>query len=126
MVTLSPRQTRSEPRSSRCPPPVVGVDEDADEPLPAGFALSHNYPNPFNPVTHIAYAIYARSFVKLTVYNVLGQPVKVLVNERKPAGRFQTVGDGTDRRGQTVASGIYFYRLEAGDYTLTRKMILAK
>ncbi len=96
-------------------------------PLPAVFSLSQNYPNPFNPSTTIQFRVPRRSNVKLTVYNALGQEVAVLVNKEYQAGTFtQTWGGG-------VASGIYFYRLEAtpldnhGDkYVEVKKMVLIK
>lgn len=89
--------------------------------LPREFALEQNYPNPFNPSTQIRYALPKDVSVRLTVYDLLGREVAVLVNEVKPAGLHAVTLDAT-----RYASGIYFYRLEAGNVTFTRKMTLIK
>jgi len=94
--------------------------------VPKGFALSQNYPNPFNPETSIRYSIPNASHVKLTVYNSLGQVVQTLVNKSLSAGEYSVRWNGRDQLGNKVASGMYFYRIQAGDYTKTRKMILMK
>jgi hypothetical protein len=85
------------------------------------FYLSQNYPNPFNPSTTITYQIPELSFVTLKVYDVLGNEIATLVNEEKPAGRYEVEFDGTG-----LPSGIYFYRLQANDFVNTNKMILLK
>jgi len=90
------------------------------------FELPQNYPNPFNPETEISYSLPNDSYVKLAIYNIKGQKVKTLVNGFETAGYKAIRWDGTDETGQKVASGIYFYRLEAGDFTQTRKMVLMK
>jgi len=89
--------------------------------IPADFSLSQNYPNPFNPVTRVKYALPEDSHVKLEVYNILGEKVATLVNARQKAGYKSVSWDGS-----RFSSGIYFYRLHAGDYTQTRRMILLK
>jgi len=94
--------------------------------LPAEFALSQNVPNPFNPTTIVAYALPKDAQVNLDVYNVLGQHVKTLVNEMQRAGRQTVTWDGTDNSGSSVASGVYFYKLRAGDFTDTKKMVMLK
>jgi hypothetical protein len=94
--------------------------------LPRQTALYQNYPNPFNPATTIAYDLAARENVTLSVFNVQGKRVRVLVNGTQPPGRYRVEWDGTDGGGQRVATGVYFYRFEAGDYTRTRKMVLLK
>jgi hypothetical protein len=100
-----------------------GTEEAA---LPTSFFLSHNYPNPFNPETQIDYALPRNCNVNLTIYNILGQKLKTLVDELQKAG-FKTVHwDGKDDQGEEVASGIYFYRLKAGDYFETKKMVLLR
>ncbi len=96
------------------------------EVLPDYYELAQNYPNPFNPATTIAYTIANPGQVELTVFNVLGQTVQVLVNGNQDAGRYSVVWDGTDIRGDKVASGIYFYRLKTDAYTHSKKMILLK
>ncbi len=88
--------------------------------------LYSNYPNPFNPSTVIRYALPERLPVTLTVYNILGQPVRTLVNTIQDAGEYQAVWDGKNNSGQAVASGIYLCRLEAGSVVKTRKMNLLR
>jgi subtilisin family serine protease len=89
--------------------------------LPKIFSLAQNYPNPFNPTTKIQYSIPKAGTVKLVVYDLLGRQVTTLVNERKQAGVYSASFDGTN-----LASGIYFYRIEAGDFTAVKKMVLIK
>jgi hypothetical protein len=98
-------------------------DESSGEelPLPESFAVEQNYPNPFNPVTTIKYTLAANSDVSLIVYDLLGREVAVLVNDRRPAGRYQVTFDGA-----SLASGVYFYRLKAGEFISTKKMIFMK
>jgi hypothetical protein len=92
-----------------------------DSGIPKTFALSQNYPNPFNPSTKIQYEIPKASFVHLTVYNVIGQQVAELVNHEQSPGKYSVTFDGAN-----VTSGIYFYRIEAGSFVQTNKMILLK
>ncbi len=94
---------------------------------PAVFSLAANYPNPFNPQTTIQYALPQAADVALTVYNVLGQPIRTLVAEHQAAGRYAVEWDATNDRGQSVSSGMYFYRLQAGgDFLDIKKMLLLK
>jgi hypothetical protein len=102
------------------------VDIVDDVVLPSAFQLSQNYPNPFNPNTNIEYSIPTRSHVKIEIVNLLGQKVRTLIDESKPAGEHQVIWDGNDSNGQSVSSGIYFYRLRAGDSVESKKMILLK
>jgi len=88
---------------------------------PVGFTLGQNYPNPFNPATTIDYSLPVRSHVKLSVYNVLGQQVALLVNETRDAGNYNITFDAAG-----LESGVYLYKLEAGDYSRTEKMLLVK
>jgi hypothetical protein len=94
--------------------------------LPDNFSLAHNYPNPFNPETQIEYALSRNCQVKLIVYNVLGQRVKTLVDEFQTVGYKSAHWDGKDEKGKECASGVYFYRLKAGDFSESKKMILMK
>ena len=99
--------------------------------LPDGFALDQNYPNPFNPSTTIKFSIPISSFVTLKIYDVLGDEVATLVNEEKPEGsyevKFSTTGGTSSHRDiYNLPSGIYFYRLQAGSFNQTKKMILLK
>jgi len=88
---------------------------------PADFTLYQNYPNPFNPVTKIKYQLPLRSEVRLTVYDILGREIKVLVNQEKPAGTYEVQFDGSD-----LPSGVYFYRMETAKYSAAKKFILIK
>jgi hypothetical protein len=104
---------------------IVGIGDNGLQ-TPDEFALQQNYPNPFNPTTTIKYALKENADVTLNIYNVLGQLVKTLVNEKQTAG-FKTVKwDGTNRYGAKVASGIYIYRIEAKNFVQSKKMILMK
>jgi hypothetical protein len=97
-----------------------------DESVPATFSLEQNYPNPFNPSTVIAFGIPTNSHVRLTVFNLLGQEVQTLVDGNMSAGTHEVTWDGTNSSGSSVASGVYFYRVEAGQNVETRKMMLLK
>jgi hypothetical protein len=88
--------------------------------------LAQNVPNPFNPTTVISFGLSAGGSVSLRVYDVSGGLVRVLVDGRRPAGHHEAHWDSRDETGAVVASGVYFYRLEAGDYLETRKMVLLK
>jgi hypothetical protein len=88
---------------------------------PTQFSLSQNYPNPFNPSTIIRYGLPLRSQVALNIYNTLGQQVATLVNRNEEAGYHSVRFDGSN-----LASGAYFYRLQAGTYVETRKLLLLR
>ena len=92
-----------------------------DKGIPAAFSLSQNYPNPFNPTTTIEFQLPERSFVKLVVFNTLGQEVAVLVNEEKGAGTHQIVWNAAQ-----YPTGVYLYRLETKNFVFSRKMLLMK
>jgi uncharacterized protein (TIGR02145 family) len=94
--------------------------------LPNEFRLVQNYPNPFNPITSIEYNLPARSQVKLEIFNILGQKIRTLENDTRPAGNYRIDWNGTDDAGQAVTSGIYSYRLTAGDFVQIKKMSLIK
>jgi tetratricopeptide (TPR) repeat protein len=98
---------------------VVSVEEPAE--VPTEYSLSQNYPNPFNPTTTIQYSIPKDEYVKLAVYDVTGKVVKELVNGHKSAGRYNVEFNASG-----YASGIYYYRIEAGAYKNTQKMVLMK
>ncbi|MBU0983518.1 MAG: T9SS type A sorting domain-containing protein [candidate division Zixibacteria bacterium] len=106
----------------------VATDVDGDRPnLPDHFALNQNYPNPFNPTTTILLDIPTKATVTVEVFNVLGQQVKTLLNaDLAPQANYRVNWDGTDNSGSQVASGIYFYRMSAGDFVQTKKMMLLK
>lgn len=103
--------------------PIVGIS-DGDQRLPREYALDQNYPNPFNPETAIRYHLPQSEHVKLTVYNMLGQEIRVLVNEPVTAGSYSVRWDGRDAARQTVASGVYIYKMTAGNFIAVQKMLL--
>jgi len=110
--------------ASKSNEPVYFTSEPSN--LPTEFALDQNYPNPFNPNTTIKFALPVASEVELNIYNILGQKVKSLVGGHLEAGYYSLVWDGTNSGGVAVASGVYFYRIKAGEFTQSKKMILIK
>lgn len=94
--------------------------------MPVDFALAQNYPNPFNPSTSIKFTVPVNSNVKIAVYNAMGKLVKELVNRDYEAGTYSVEWLGNDNNGSKVSSGIYFYKMEAGNRTITKKMVLMK
>lgn len=94
--------------------------------VPREFQLAQNYPNPFNAQTTIEYTISRPGHVSLKVFNATGQLVKTLVNDYRPINRYAVTWDGTDEDGRSVASGVYFYQLVAGEYQQAKKMSLLK
>ena len=101
-------------------PKTTGIDEN-NSLIPAEYSLLQNYPNPFNPSTTIRFAIPKTSYVYLTIYNILGQRIKTLINKELSAGTYNVKFDASG-----LSSGIYFYTLKAGDYLVTKKMILLR
>ncbi len=104
----------------------VGINDRPHHDLPDNFSLSQNFPNPFNPSTTISFETAIKSEVKLSIYNLLGQQVRVLLNEELPGGIHFINWDSNDEYGNSVSSGIYFYKLTAGSYSLSKKMLLLK
>lgn len=102
------------------------VSVDGASTMPVEFELSQNYPNPFNPVTTISYAIPFASSVRLSVFDVIGREVALLVNENQMPGRYTVRWEGRGNSGQILASGVYFYRLESGGNASAKKMIFMK
>jgi len=90
------------------------------------FKLNTNYPNPFNPNTNILYSLAEPGYTTITIYNILGQRVTRLVDEYKEAGQHMVIWNGQNSRGQPVSSGIYFYRIESGDFMDSKKMMLLR
>jgi hypothetical protein len=99
---------------------ITGIN-DKNNGRPETFDLSQNYPNPFNPSTLITYQIPENSFVKLIIYNAIGQVVKTLVNTNKTAGKYSVNFNASD-----LPTGIYIYRLQAGNFVSSKKMVLMK
>jgi hypothetical protein len=93
---------------------------DADD-LPKEFSLNQNYPNPFNPSTHIQFALPQERNVKLEIFNLLGERIAILVDEKRQASYYSERFDATG-----LASGVYFYRLQTGDFVDTKKLLLLK
>jgi len=102
------------------------TDADESSNQPEEFVLYQNYPNPFNPVTKIGFRISDFGFVSLKVYDLLGNEMVTLVNEEKQAGRYEVEFNVAQVSRPEIASGIYFYKLEAGSFTVTKKMLLLK
>jgi hypothetical protein len=111
-------------------PFVVGagsVTAVQDKPIPNRFALHANVPNPFNPITTVSYDVPAAGgHVNIAIFDVAGRRVRTLVDEQRPAGVFSVEWKGEDDRGRQVASGVYFYRMRAGEFVETKKMVLLK
>ena len=101
-------------------------EQPQTSPIPSQFALDQNYPNPFNAVTIIPYDLPTPAFVMLKIYNLLGQKVRTVVAEWKPAGSHQARWEGRDDSGQAVPSGIYFYLIKASGWTQIRKAVLMR
>jgi hypothetical protein len=104
---------------------VLDVD-DRGGALPTDFDLAQNYPNPFNPTTSIEYSVAKNTSVTISIYNIQGQLTNTLVSETQAAGNYVATWDGTDGGGNHVASGVYFYRMQAGNFSEARKMVLLK
>ncbi|UCC80764.1 MAG: T9SS type A sorting domain-containing protein [Candidatus Zixiibacteriota bacterium] len=102
------------------------VDGIEDENLPVTFELRQNYPNPFNARTRIEFVLGEQSAVELLVYNITGEKIVTLADAEFEAGLHGVTWDGQDSYGRRVSSGIYFYRISAGNNTVTRKMLLMK
>jgi hypothetical protein len=105
------------------------IPTDVDEPendLPNDFMLGQNYPNPFNPSTNIGYWLARGGDVNITVYNIMGQKVKTLIDRYLPAGTYNVSWNSNDAQGEPVTSGIYFYRLTFGDRKESRSMVLVR
>ncbi len=99
---------------------------DVNPGISYSFDLDQNHPNPFNPSTTVEYSLARKSHVNISVYNILGQKVITLVNGEQEAGPHHAVWEGRDGNGSQVASGIYFYKMVAGDFVQTRKMALMR
>ncbi len=105
------------------PDQVTGDDPGA---LPDATFLSQNWPNPFNPSTTISFGLREKGHVSLRIYDAAGRLVVSLIDEDMPGGQYETAWDGTDGKGASLASGIYFYRLVTGDFVRTKKMVLLR
>jgi len=99
---------------------------DNDRIVPGKYNLSQNYPNPFNPSTTIEFTLATRSFVELSVYNVLGRKVRNLIGKELSAGAHSIKWNSVNESDENVASGIYFYKLNTGQFSDTKKMVVMK
>jgi hypothetical protein len=99
---------------------VTGIKETTHQVI-SSYSLSQNYPNPFNPVTNISFSIPKRSFVSVKLYDLLGREVSTIVSEELPAGNHSRQWNAVN-----ISSGIYFYRLQAGSFTETKKLVLLR
>ena len=102
----------------------TSVEEEAA--TPAAFSLAQNFPNPFNSQTQIRYNLPTAGQARLEIFDLLGRRVALLHDSPLPAGPQTLAWDGRDGQGRAVASGVYFYRLEAGNAELTRKLLLLR
>ena len=102
------------------------VSADEKDPVVSEYRLYQNYPNPFNPSTSIRYILPERGKVRLKVYNTLGQEIRTLISSVQGAGEHSVQWDGKDNQGVTVSSGIYIYRLQAGSFVKSHKMMFLK
>ena len=100
---------------------TVDVRSEEETTAPKEFSLSQNFPNPFNPVTIISYQLPETGFVTLKVYDILGNKVVTLVNDEKPTGSYNVSFDASK-----LPSGVYYYKMRAGNYVETKKMMLLK
>lgn len=100
---------------------ITGVDNYQNKSIPESFDLYQNYPNPFNPSTNIKYSIPKSSLISIKVYDIIGNEIKTLVNEEKQIGTYELTWNAAN-----LPSGVYFYRIQAGSFVETKKMILLK
>lgn len=95
--------------------------QDQSQTVPSDFVLYDNYPNPFNPVTHISFSLPVQTRAQLSIWNMLGEKVATIVDEVKPAGKYTILFNASE-----FSSGVFFYKLEAGPYSITKKMVFLK
>jgi hypothetical protein len=106
---------------------LAGIAEnETNQMFPKSLKLEQNFPNPANPETMIKYHLPEKMLVRLKIFNVFGQEVRLLVNSIESTGTHSVLWDGRNNGGQSVVSGIYFYKLEAGDQVRSRKLIILK
>lgn len=125
MYSVIAQYTTGESDPERTEAIILSV-EDEDYITPLITELRGNYPNPFNPETTINFALANDDYVKIDIFNVKGQKVRTLVDEKLESGVYNVVWDGINNRGQHAGSGIFFYRMESSEFSTTKKMILMK
>jgi len=104
----------------------LDISDENYSPIPQKFAIYQNYPNPFNPITQIKYEIPKEGYVSVVIYDLVGRLVKTLVNEKQSPGYFNITWDSTNNQNLKVSAGMYIYRIQSGDFSKTKKMILLK
>ena len=97
-----------------------------DNELPREFKLNQNYPNPFNPITEISYELANDGFVKLSIFDMKGREIKILIENIQLPGKNSVIWNATDNNGQPVSAGLYLYKIKYKGITKTRKMVLIK
>ena len=102
---------------------ALGIEEEL---LPEVYALHQNFPNPFNPITTLRYDLPENSLVNITIYDLLGREIRTLVSTTQDAGFKSVIWDATNDYGKPVSAGIYLYKIQAGEYISTKKMVLLK
>ena len=105
---------------------VQQMSDEILENIPSIFSLSQNYPNPFNPITMVRYELPEDSFVDVTVYDMLGNVISNLINTNQSSGYKSIQWNATNNQGEPVSAGVYIYKIQAGDFVDTKKMILLK
>jgi hypothetical protein len=105
--------------------PTAIVRESIDA-FPQVFALHQNYPNPFNPTTNITFEVTGTELVNIEVFDILGKKIKTLVNDEFSAGSYTVDWDGRSENGFQLSSGVYVYKMNAGDFTQIRRMVFMK
>ncbi len=105
---------------------ITGVEFEHTPDVPQEFALRQNYPNPFNPTTQIEFTLPEQSDVVLEIYDITGRRVNTLMNDNLSTGTYTVSWDATNQSGQTVSSGVYIYRLQAGSFVETKRMVFIK
>jgi hypothetical protein len=104
----------------------VRETSSAEDSRPSGFSLSQNYPNPFNPVTYFEFSLAKSARVKIEIFNISGQSVRTVVDEDAGPGAYVVDWDGRNEKGDPASSGVYFYRMQAGAFSDTKKMVLLR
>ncbi|OGB60287.1 MAG: hypothetical protein A2Y94_05995 [Caldithrix sp. RBG_13_44_9] len=105
---------------------ITSIPEQPTDRIPGTFILHQNYPNPFNPSTAISFDIPQAVNVKVDIFDITGRRIRTLLDEPKVAGSYDVIWNGTDDTGNSVASGLYVYRLRAGDFIQSKKLLFMK
>ncbi len=105
---------------------LTGIMPVSGAGVPSKFEMSQNYPNPFNPTTKFEFSLPKQAIVMVKIFDIAGREVKTLLNEKMSPGKYKVDWNSTDNSGRNVSSGVYFYRIVAGSFTETKKMILVK